>query len=185
MWKCQHLFSFIHDKSGCPIPNFTKDMHTLLMRQTNELTEKNKQHIWDKSQLIHLQTSESLCRSYSGVEPNASSLDDDGYQTQKYKNTKHITLKIAPPTHNHFTALWILSGITQVSRYQKGKTNLDFTEAREWVAMVSVGPYASLHLITQTDNHTSTPTLSFYRPDAFPAAQPTVSKHWRHILGML
>ena len=37
-------------------------------------------------------------------------------------------------THNRFTALWILSGITRVSRYQKGKTNLDFTEARdnEW-----------------------------------------------------
>ena len=31
----------------------------------------------------------------------------------------------------------------------------------------------------QTDNHTSTPLLSFYRPDALPAAQPTVSKHWR------
>jgi len=31
------------------------------------------------------------------------------------------------------------SGTTQVSRYRKGKTNLDFTEA-------SAGPYASLHL---------------------------------------
>jgi len=29
----------------------------------------------------------------------------------------------------------------------------------------------------QTDNHTSTPPLSFYRPDALPAAQPTVLKH--------
>jgi len=27
--------------------------------------------------------------------------------------------------YNHFTALWILSGTTQVSWYQKGKTNLD------------------------------------------------------------
>jgi len=35
------------------------------------------------------------------------------------------------------------SGTTRVSRYQKGKTNLDFTEARdsEWQ-----WPYASLHL---------------------------------------
>jgi len=31
----------------------------------------------------------------------------------------------------------------------------------------------------QTDNHASTPPLSFYRPDALPAAQPTASKHWR------
>jgi len=30
----------------------------------------------------------------------------------------------------------------------------------------------------QTDNHASTPTLSFfYSPDALPAAQPTASKH--------
>ena len=35
-------------------------------------------------------------------------------------------------THTRLTAL--LSGTTQVGRYQKGKTNLDFTEARdsEW-----------------------------------------------------
>jgi len=31
----------------------------------------------------------------------------------------------------------------------------------------------------QTDNHTSTSTLSFYRPDALPAAQPTASKQRR------
>jgi len=37
-------------------------------------------------------------------------------------------------THIHFTALWTLYGITRVSWYQKGKTNLYFTEARdsEW-----------------------------------------------------
>ena len=41
-----------------------------------------------------------------------------------------------------------LSRNTRVSRYQKGKTNLDFTEARdsEWQAVASAGPYASLHL---------------------------------------
>jgi len=31
----------------------------------------------------------------------------------------------------------------------------------------------------QTHNHDSTSPLSFYRPDALPATQPTVSKHWR------
>ena len=29
-------------------------------------------------------------------------------------------------------------------------------------------------------NHAITPPLSFYRPDALPAARPTASKHWRH-----
>jgi len=31
----------------------------------------------------------------------------------------------------------------------------------------------------QTDNHTSTPSLHFYRLDALPDAQPTVSEYWR------
>jgi len=39
-----------------------------------------------------------------------------------------------------------LSGTTQVSRYQKGETNLDFTEAIDRVAVASAGPYANLHL---------------------------------------
>ena len=39
------------------------------------------------------------------------------------------------------------SGTTRVSRYQKGKTNLDFLwSKRQWVAVASAGPYASLHL---------------------------------------
>jgi len=70
-----------------------------------------------------------------------------------------------------------LSGTTQVSRYQKGKTNLDFTGARDsgwqWHQLGHMQVSTSL----QTDNHASTPPLSFYRPDALPAAQPTVSKH--------
>ena len=72
------------------------------------------------------------------------------------------------------------SGTTQVSRYQKGRTNLDFTEARdsEWHQLGQMQVCTSL----QTDNHaSSTPQLFFYRPDAFPASQPTASKHWRRL----
>ena len=35
--------------------------------------------------------------------------------------------------------------------------------------------------MVQTDKHASTSPLSFYRPDALVADQPTVSKHWRHL----
>jgi len=64
------------------------------------------------------------------------------------------------------------------SRYQKGKTNLDFTEARDgewqWHQLGHMQVCTSL----QTDNDASTPPLKFfYRPDALPAAQPTASKH--------
>ena len=33
--------------------------------------------------------------------------------------------------------------------------------------------------LLQTENHASTPPLSFYRPDALPVTQSTESKHWR------
>ena len=79
-------------------------------------------------------------------------------------------------THTH-TFSGPFSGTTRVSRYQRGKTNLDFTDARDsewqWHQLGHMQVCTSL----LTDNHTSTPPLSFYRPDAFPAAQPTASKH--------
>ena len=74
-----------------------------------------------------------------------------------------------------------LSRTTRVSRYQKGTTNLDFTEARDsewlWHQLGHMQVCTSL----QTDNHASTPPLVFYRPDALPAAIPTASKHWRQL----
>ena len=51
-----------------------------------------------------------------------------------------------------------LSGTTRVSRYQKGKTNLDFTEAR--VAVASEWQWHQL----PAPHHSV-----FYRPDALPA----------------
>ena len=55
-----------------------------------------------------------------------------------------------------------LSGTTQVSWYQKAKTNLDFTEARDnqwqWHQLGHIEVCNSL----QTDNHASTPPLSFF-----------------------
>jgi len=54
-----------------------------------------------------------------------------------------------------------LSGTTRVSQYHKGKTNLDFTEARDsewqWHRLGRMQVCTSL----QTDNHASTPPLSF------------------------
>ena len=54
------------------------------------------------------------------------------------------------------------SGITRVSRYQKGKKNLDFTEARDsewqWHQLGRMQVCTSL----QTDNHASTPPPQFF-----------------------
>ena len=67
-----------------------------------------------------------------------------------------------------------LSGTTQVSRYQKGKTNLDFTEARdsEW-QWHQLGDMQVCTLL-QTDNHASTPPLSFLQAGC-PSCHPTNS----------
>jgi len=61
-----------------------------------------------------------------------------------------------------------------VSRYQKGKTHLDFTEARDsewqWHPLGRVQACTSL----QTDNHASTPPLSFLQAGC-PSCRPTNS----------
>jgi len=66
------------------------------------------------------------------------------------------------------------SGTTQVSRYQKGKTNLDFTEARDsewkWHQLGNMQVCTSL----QTDNHANTSLLSFLQAGC-PSCRPTNS----------
>jgi len=67
-----------------------------------------------------------------------------------------------------------LSRTTLVNRYQKGKTNLDFTEARDsewqWHQVGHMQVCTSL----QTDNHASTPPLSFLQAGC-PSCHPTNS----------
>jgi len=88
-----------------------------------------------------------------------------------YKQTTHI--------HTHpFNGP--LSGTTRVSRYQKGKTSLDFTEARgsewQWHQLGHMQVYTSLQTDTMPAPHRSV----FYRPDAkvkgkvFPYSLPSV-----------
>ena len=48
-----------------------------------------------------------------------------------------------------------------MSRYQKGKTNLDFTEARESEWQWHQLGYMQVCISVQTDNHASTPRLAF------------------------
>ena len=72
---------------------------------------------------------------------------------------------------------------TQVTRYQKGKTNLDFTEARDsewqWHQLGHMQVCTSL----QTDNHACTPPLSFLQAGCF-FCFPTNSVKaltWQHL----
>ena len=83
-------------------------------------------------------------------------------------------------THTH-TFNGSLLRTTQVSRYQKGKTNLVFTEARDSEWQWHLLGHIQVCISIQTDNHASTHHLVFYRPDALPATQLTASKYWRQI----
>jgi len=65
------------------------------------------------------------------------------------------------------------SGTTQVSRYQKRKTNLDFTVSGSGISWATCKSAPRSRQITTPAPHHSV----FYRPGALPAAQPTASKH--------
>jgi len=86
--------------------------------------------------------------------------NDNSLQSNNTSQQWHIVTTYGAHTHTHTHSFnGHFSGTTHVSRYQKGKTNLDFTEARDrqWVAMASAGLYASLHLA----------------PDRWPRQHPT------------
>ena len=89
----------------------------------------------------------------------------------------HARMHAHTHTHTHLHLTTPLSRTTWVSRYQKGKNNLDFIEARDsewqWHQLGHMQVCTSL----QTDNHTSIPPLSFLQTRCLHAAQPTESKH--------
>jgi len=87
-----------------------------------------------------------------------------------------VTLDFLHPFNDLF------SKTSWVSWYQKGKTSQDFNEARDDMVFGMPWPHQLDHVQTmctslQTDNQTNTTSLNFYRPDALPDAQPTISKN--------
>jgi len=80
--------------------------------------------------------------------------------THPMHHVSDVSIRPGMAAHTHtFNAP--LPGTTRVSRYQKGKTNLDFTGARasewQWHQLGHMQVCTSL----QTDNHASTPPLRF------------------------
>ena len=86
---------------------------------------------------------------------------------------------VRPLTHTHTRARarafdGPLSGTTRVNRYQKGKTNLDFTEARDSEWQCHQLGHMQVCTSLQTDNHASNPSLSFLQAGC-PSCRPTNS----------
>ena len=67
-----------------------------------------------------------------------------------------------------------LSRTTQVSRYQKGKTNLDFTEARDSERQWHQLGHMQVSTLLQTDNHANTSPLSLLQAGC-PSCRPANS----------
>jgi len=89
------------------------------------------------------------------------------------EQSKHTHIHTNATQHTHpFNRP--LSRTTRESQYQKGKTNLDFTEATdsEW-QWHQLGRMQICTLL-QTDNHASTPPLSFLQAGC-PSCRPTNS----------
>ena len=87
------------------------------------------------------------------------------YGSKGSRTSYWCIVQCAAHTHTHTRPFnGPFSGSTQVSRYQKGKTNLDFTEARarEW-QWHQLG-HMQVCILLQTDNHTSTPPPTSCRP---------------------
>jgi len=82
---------------------------------------------------------------------------------------RHVWTQWQECTHTHTHRFnRPFSGTTRVSRYQNGKTNLDFTEARDSEWQWHLLGHMQDCTVLQTDNHASTPTTwVFYRPEPF------------------
>jgi len=88
-------------------------------------------------------------------------MSHEGAARVRHFQPRHICFVIWPTTHTHpFNGPF--SRTTQVIRYQKGKTNLDFTEARDSEWQWHQLGHMQVCISLQTDIHASTPPLKFF-----------------------
>jgi len=82
--------------------------------------------------------------------------------------------RVSHYTHTCTRLTAVFSGTTRVSHYQKGKTNLDFSEARDSVWQWHQLGHIQACTSFQTDNHASTPPHSLLQAGC-PSCHPTNS----------
>jgi len=130
--------------------------------ETDRLTPRPREHHHHRH---HHQGRQQQQQQSRGVPLGTDSRDDSISDSDDSVRSLYI---LTHPFNGPF------SGITRVSRYQKGKINLDFTEARDsewqWHQLGCMQDCTSL----QTDNHASTPPLSFLQAGC-PSCRPTNS----------
>jgi len=87
-----------------------------------------------------------------------------GQQCQNIEgNWKYCKILKIAQIHTHIHPFnGLLSRTTRVGQYQKGKTNLDFTEATDSEWQWHQLGHMQVCTLLQADNHASTPALSFF-----------------------
>jgi len=121
-----------------------------------------------------------------GRRGSVSACSGGGSRSTEHRDSRFATTLPFPEPQMSFVAVHThththpfngpLSGTTRVSRYQKGKTNLGFNGARDsewqWHQLGRMQVCTSL----QTDNHASTPPLSFFT-GRMPFLPPNQQRH--------
>jgi len=86
--------------------------------------------------------------------------------------TSCTAMRVSITTHTHTHPFnGPLSGTTRVSRYQTGKTNLDFTEARDSEWQRHQLSHMQVRILLQTDSH-ARPHHSVFFTDRMPFLSP-------------
>jgi len=93
------------------------------------------------------------------------------FDTAQSFHTVHRLLLLLQPFNSLF------SRTTWVSRHQKGKPFCILLEQMTGWQWHQLDHMQIICTSLQIDNHAHTSPFSFYRPDALPASQPTMSKH--------
>jgi len=145
-----------------PLGCFWSPPHIACLRQTYDLAEINN-------------VPKILC-IFLTYAPDAASTSTPLHTTHNVQQTmdgRQITTFNQHQNYPQNTHLFNgpFSWTTQVSRYQKGKPNLDFTEARDSEWQWHQLGHMQVCISLQADSHASTPALSFLQAGC-PSCRP-------------
>ena len=118
-------------------------------------------------------TTHVISRAFSVTTQNKAAQRKTASMTER---SWRAVLVLSRPNHSQHTHPFHgpFSGNTQVSWYQKGKTDLDFTEARDSEWQWHQLGHMQVCTLLRTDNHASTPLISFLQVGC-PSCRPTNS----------
>ena len=157
LWKVFALLLFlspitciIHHVSAYCMLEFNSDRICLKWDAIHACIAVNYTHALLSSWLLAYRPIK-LIIIYLCITPKGSTIQHHNYKDRRKTHTSVYTHPFNGP----------FSGTTQVSRYQKGGTNLDFTEAKDSEWQRHQPGQMQVCTLLQTDNHTSIPPLSF------------------------